>query len=91
MANIYDVGDGVRLSATFTVSGTGTNTTATLSLRDPSGNVSNPSATSDGTGAYHADVILDEIGAWYYRWVGTGAVIAATEEHLFVRKRKADE
>ena len=91
MANIYDVGDGVRLTCTFTISGSGTNTTATLSVTDPSENIATPSLTAAGDGVYTADVILDEVGKWYYRFVGTGAVIAATEGHLFVRKRHADE
>lgn len=87
MSNVYDIGDGIRLSATFTVNAVATNpTTVTVTLTDPSGNATAPTTTNDGTGAYHADVLLDEAGKWYYRFVGTGAVIAASQADFFVRK-----
>jgi hypothetical protein len=91
VANIYDVGDGIQLTGTFTISGSGTNTTATLSLTDPSEVVTTPAVGSGTDGVYLVDAIVDEAGAWYYRWVGTGAVVAATEGHFFVRKRRSDE
>lgn len=92
MANVYDVGDGIRLTGTFTISGSGANpTTATLSVTDPSAVVTTPSVGSGTDGVYLVDIIVDEPGDWHYRWVGTGAVVAATEGHFLVRKRRADE
>lgn len=90
--NVYDVGDGIRLSANFTVQGTATTpTSVVLTVTDPSGNTSAPTPTANGTGAYYEDIILDEPGTWYHRWAGTGAVVAASEEAFQVRKRRADE
>lgn len=92
MANTYDVGDGIRFSAAFTVSSVATDPTSVVfTLTDPSGNVGTSSPTNSGTGAYYKDVILDEPGAFYGRFDGTGAVVASYESWVFVRKRKADE
>lgn len=92
MANVYDVGDGIRLTGTFTISGSGANpTTAVLSVTDPSAVVTTPAVGNGTDGVYLVSVIVDEPGAWHYNWVGTGAVVAATEDHFFVRKRRSDE
>lgn len=87
----YDIGDGIRLNAAFTVSDVATDpTTITLKLKDPSLNSTSYTyalATVDknSTGNYYKDVTLDEAGRWFYRWEGTGAVIAATEVLFYVR------
>ena len=92
MANIYDKGDLVRLTATFTVSSVNTDPTAiALKVQDPSGNEATYTyalgkVTKDGTGLYHYDLSIDETGYWYYRWEGTGAVVSAGEAHLLVRR-----
>lgn len=89
MSNVYDIGDGVRLTAAFTVADVATDpTTVTLTLTDPSANSSSPSPTNSGTGAYYEDIVVDESGSWHYRFVGTGAVVAASEGHLSVRKKE---
>ena len=88
MANRYDKGDLVRLSATFTVSSTNTDpTTVTLKVQDPSGNTATytyaaAEITKSATGQYYKDVSIDEGGTWYYRWEGTGTVITAGEGYL---------
>lgn len=33
----------------------------------------------DSTGVYHADILVTEPGLHYFRWEGTGAVVAAAE------------
>lgn len=33
----------------------------------------------DSIGNFHADIALDQVGLWFYRWVSTGAVTAADE------------
>ena len=92
MANVYDVGDGIRLTGTFDISGSGANpTTAVLSLTDPSEVVTTPAVGNGTDGVYLVSAIVDEAGTWYYRWTGTGAVVAAHEGHFFVRKRRSDE
>lgn len=88
MANRYDKGDLVRISAIFTVAGTNTDpTTVTLKVKDPSGNTATytygaAEITKDATGQYHKDITIDEGGVWPYRWEATGAVVTAGESYL---------
>ncbi len=90
MANQYQRNQTVRITGTFTVSGTATDpTTVTLKVKDPAGTVSTytyaeAQITKDGTGNYHKDVALTLEGYYYYRWEGTGAVAAADEDYLVV-------
>lgn len=86
--NVYQVGDVARLTATFTDSeGTATDPTTvtcyvkrryqmvpeTRTYTYPDG------VEKDATGSYHLDVVPDATGIWDYRWVATGAVVAAEE------------
>jgi len=92
--NTYDIGQAVRCDVVFAdTAGTATDpTTVTFIIRDPSGNETTytypPAGTivKDGVGDYHADVTLDEAGLWYYRWEGTGALVAASEHGFYARK-----
>ena len=87
-STFYDIGDQVRLSALFTnAAGVGTNPTKTLLLvRAPDSDETEPTIVSDGNGAYHYDLSLDEAGKWHWRWVGTGTVETASEGELVVRR-----
>lgn len=38
----------------------------------------------DATGVYHADIPVVEAGVHYFRWEGTGAVVAAEEGRFSV-------
>jgi hypothetical protein len=38
----------------------------------------------DSAGLFHADVPADQPGKWFYRWEGTGAVVAAFEHEFRV-------
>lgn len=87
MAN-YPVGDVVRVSATFTLNSSATDPT-TITLRVKSLSTSGPglnvyvygssSIVRDSAGSYHYDVVTSASGTYYYRWEGTGTVIAAAE------------
>jgi hypothetical protein len=94
MANTYDIGDVVRLTGTFSVSGTNTDpTTVTLRVMDPTGNkdvytYALAQVTKSATGIFYKDVTLDESGHWWYRYEGTGAAAAVLEEWFEVRERK---
>ena len=81
MAAVYDTGDVVRITNTFTnFAGAGTNpSTVVLTIRTPAGVDSTPATVSDGSGVYRYDLTLNEEGDWYYRWQGTGAIVAAVE------------
>jgi hypothetical protein len=89
MANQYLKGQTVRITGTFTVSGTNTDpTTITLKVEDPSGNEASYTyalgeVTKSAAGIYYKDVVIDESGYWIYRWEGTGAVAAVDEEMIY--------
>jgi hypothetical protein len=90
-ANIYDVGDLVRLSVTFTVSSVDTDpTTVALKVKNPAGVVSTytyalAQVAKDATGKYHKDISLNMSGHWRYRWEGTGTVESAGDAFMKVR------
>ena len=94
MANTYDVGDQIRVTATFTNStSTTTDPTAiTCKHKDPGGTITSLVYITDAEvvrstkGVFYTDVTLDETGTWYVRWAGTGACVAAAEHYWLVRK-----
>jgi hypothetical protein len=52
-----------------------------LLVRTPSGVVSDPlTPTKDSTGIYHYDYTVAEGGTYWYRFIGTGAVVVAREK-----------
>lgn len=85
--NTYDKGDQVRLIGTFKdITGSVTDpTVVTVRVKNPLGTVTTPAATQESPGVYHVDVTLDESGTWWYRFEGTGAVVAAEETAFNVR------
>lgn len=86
--NQYDIGDLVRMAVTFKNDGgaIADPTTVTLSVMKPGDTVATTVApVKDGIGVYHGDITIDRAGSWYYRWVGTGAVVAAEETRFYVR------
>lgn len=86
----YDVGDFVRITATFTDSDGieadpttvkcmyrheyETATTLTYGI--------DAALVKSGTGVYYVDLSLTKPGHWFYRWEGTGAIQAADESVL---------
>lgn len=95
MANIYDVGDLVRLKATFTDPNNGDipidpGTVAVL-YKNPAGVVTkkvfgtDSEVVKDSTGVYHIDVDIDADGQWKYRWESTGVGQAAEEAEASVQ------
>ena len=91
--NPYDKGDLVRVSVAFTdLAGAAVDPTAvTVRVKPPTGTLvvwvygTDAEVVKDATGAYHADVDIDETGSWYFRWEGTGAAQAAAERLFTVR------
>lgn len=89
--NRYDVGDVVKLTASF-VDDAGDPvdpTTVSLYIQDPSGNVAtetyNPgNITRVSEGNYRYDLAIDEHGSWLWRWESTGTGQAGGESELVV-------
>lgn len=91
MANIYDIGDRIRLSVAFTSAGTATDpTTITCKVKEPDGTITTATyalaeVVKDSTGNYHYDFTPDQEGKHYYRFEGAGALIAAAESDFMIR------
>ncbi len=91
MANIYDVGDKIRISCTFTSGGTPTDpTTVTVKVKEPGGTVTTGTlalgqVVKDDIGDYHYDFTIDEAGRHWYRFEGAGALVASAETDFMVR------
>lgn len=88
MANVYDLGDLVRLTGQFTISGISTDpTTVTVMVKDPRGAVTSYTAVKDSIGNYHYDLTVNTVGEWRYRFIGAGAgAVGAGENSLLVNK-----
>jgi hypothetical protein len=90
----YDIGDRIRLGATFQdLNGTLADpTTVSLMVKKPNMPavtynyaLSPAIVTKDSVGRYHVDLDLHLSGTWKYKWIGTGTIIAAEEGRIFVR------
>lgn len=88
MANTYTTGATVRTSVAYTSGGVATDpTTVTLSLKTTTQQnmpttiytFGSSSIVKDSTGNYHFDIATAASGVWFYRWVGSGVVNAASE------------
>ncbi len=80
---VYDKGDQVRVTATFTSNSVNTDPTdnandVTVTWRKPSGGTdATPTATKSATGIYYVDLTLAEVGTHAVRITGDEGVIAA--------------
>lgn len=89
----YDKGDLVRCSGAFTDSdGVVQDPDAIIfKVKNPSDNTTTYTygvgveLVKDSVGNYHVDVDADEVGVWYYRFVGTGAGQSAEEGDFTIR------
>jgi hypothetical protein len=54
-------------------SGDPVNPTVTLTIRDPSDTITTPVVANPDTGTFTSVVLFDEVGIWYYEWVGETA------------------
>lgn len=87
--NNYVVGNTVRLAtATAFKNSAGVitdPTTVAVKYRKPDGTVvTNNAPTKDGTGLYHVDVVIDQVGEWWYRFEGHGNLEAASVASFYV-------
>lgn len=90
MANVYPLGQTVKVSTTFsTAAGTPANpTTVVLTVRSPSGDATTPTPTNTGTGIYEAILAPDEAGVWRYEFKGTTGTAVAVDASWFTVERR---
>ena len=92
MTNIYDRGDIVRLTATFTdLSGSPSDPSAiVLRIKQPDTSIVVHNFPGDisksATGVYFYDLPINESGDYFYRYESTGTVQAAGESLFHVYK-----
>lgn len=90
MANEYDVGDLVRVTATFDDGGIDP-TAVQAKVRQPSGTVTtyvygtNLELVKSSTGIYTIDVDVDAAGTWRIRFESTGSGQAAEDHEFYAR------
>ena len=87
--NIYDLGDSIRVSATFTDADTQDAVdpdVVNLSIRTPDGTLTTYTYGVGGNvvkadvGQYYSIVDVNQSGSWFYRWWSTGFGQAAKEK-----------
>jgi hypothetical protein len=82
----YPVTEMVRLTVRFSNTLTGSlqdPDDVTLALTPPDGTPRDLTIEKESTGIYHADLMVDQVGIWQYRWQGLGGVVAATPTGTF--------
>lgn len=83
--NTYDIGDLIRLSAAFDVSGPTDPTTLVFEIREPDGTTTTHTygvgveIVRDSLGRFHLDWSADLPGLHLYRVAGTGAAQAVEQ------------
>ena len=95
----YEKHQGVRFVGHFKADGTLTNpTSVSFFTVNPNGTQAeyeyvdaNSTCALVSTGIYKCDVVLNRSGDWYYRWMGTTAVQAASEGKVSVETTQTDQ
>ncbi len=96
--NIHDLGDVVRVSATFTDADTDSvidPDVVKLSVRTPAGIVTTytygvgGNVVKEAVGQYYSVINANQAGFWFYRWWSTGFGQAAKENEFKVRIAQA--
>lgn len=97
MTGSYQLGDRIYLQGTFTGEddALADPTAIVCKVKDPSGNVTTytyalAQITRVSLGVFRVSIDLDESGTWYYRFVGTGLIVAADETEFFVEESEFD-
>ena len=58
-------------------------TTVTVTVTNPNGVITNPSATNVSTGVYYVNVLGNVAGTWTVDWLGTGAAAGVAKTQSF--------
>lgn len=86
--NAYDIGDLVTLTGKFysdvALTVPADPTTVVLSIRDPNRVITTPAPTHTGLGIYTYSLPVTASGWYEINWTGTGAVVSASQEAIYV-------
>jgi hypothetical protein len=92
--SIYDVGDTVRLTASYTDTGDSpaNPTSVRIIYADPTGSETTAlsgttSLSNPATGSFYTDLYVDSPGTWRWRSASTGNIVTASEDVFVVRKQ----
>lgn len=94
MAGSYDKGDVVRCSVEFRNNSEVLSdpSVVTFKVKNPAGTVTtyvygtDIAVVKDSTGMYHVDIEIDSVGIWYYRFIGSGTLKAASEAKFTIKQ-----
>jgi hypothetical protein len=91
----YKLGGGVDTTATFKKAGVVRDPTyVVVKVRDPDGDITtytygtDATVTKTSTGVYAFSFAVDQAGDWWFRYEGTGEVVAADEQIVQVSGSK---
>jgi len=94
LANNYDLNDSTCLTAEFVSGSYAINPTAvTLKIKNPANTISTiamGALTNPEVGTFGYNLTLNMVGQWWYRFEGSGNVIAADEKCLIVDPSEFD-
>lgn len=83
---LYDIGDQIQLKVTLrNSSGTLTNGTVSIQVKEPDGTITSPSVSNSSTGLYSAGFTIDQSGEHLFKWTVVGALTLVEEGHFYVR------
>jgi len=89
--NTYAKDNQVRVSVEFTLSGVDTDpSTVKCFYKNPSGVITtltygvDTALVKDATGKYHVDILASLAGGWFYRFEGSGSLVAASEDEFHI-------
>ena len=87
MPNTYDVGDLIRVTATFRDADEELDSpdTVTMKVKAPGGTVATSTPGADSPGVFHVDIDCNASGDWEYRAEGDASPQAAAEGRFYVR------
>ncbi|MFO7181654.1 MAG: hypothetical protein DIU78_023330 [Pseudomonadota bacterium] len=91
---LFDIGDRVRIENEFAdADGNAVDPSVVrIKIRAPDGTENTYThgthsiVEKTSTGSYRFELTLSAAGSWHYRWVGTGAYVAASEGFIRVRR-----
>ena len=86
MSGTYDIGGSSRLTGTFVdLNGNLADpSSVTVRIRQPDGSTVTFSGTRISVGLWKYDLALAQVGIYYYRFEGAGAIVAAGDGYLTV-------